>query len=159
MDLNKKRIILTGGATGIGKALLNLLLSYDVQIVVGDLYPEKIQAVPDRLFPLKCDVSRQVNVDFLFQIAEKEMGGVDIFIANAGFAYYEKIEKEDWDHIKKIYHTNLISPIYAIEKMKALNRGRAYCVVVIASAMSKLPLPGYALYASTKAALDSFAYA
>ncbi len=44
----------------------------------------------------------------------------------------------------------------ASEKMKELNYSREHMVVLTASAMSKLSMPGYALYSSTKAALDSF---
>ncbi len=61
-------------------------------------------------------------MDALFKEAKKKMGGIDIFIANAGFAYYEKIEKEDWGHIRGIVDTNFISAVYAVEKMRNLNQ-------------------------------------
>ena len=61
------------------------------------------------------------------------MGGIDLFIANAGFAYYEKIEKPDWDHLTRIYQLNVFSAIYATEKMQDLNKGRPYKVVMTAS--------------------------
>lgn len=159
MKLDKKKIILTGAASGIGKAILEKLMTYDVQIVAADLAPDKIQAVPGKVFPVKCDVSKPENIDSLMKTAVKEMGGVDIFLANAGFAYYERIEKADWQHIEKIYHTNVISPIYSLEKMMELNKGREYLVVMTASTMGLQALPGYSLYSSTKAALNSFAYA
>ncbi len=86
------------------------------------------------------------------------MGKIDICIANAGFAYYEKLQKCDYEHIHKIVAVNYIAPIYCLEKMMDINKGRQSYVVFTASAMAKLPLPGYALYSSTKAALDGFAY-
>ena len=159
MKLAQKRIVLTGASAGIGKALLDLLVQRDVQVVAADLLPEKIREVPGQVFPLRCDVSAQSEVDALFDSALEILGHIDIFIANAGFAYYEKLEQEDWGHIHKIVSTNLISPIYSIEKMRRLNRNREYLVVVNASAMAKLAMPGYALYSATKAALDSFAAA
>ena len=97
------------------------------------------------------------QIDALFAFALEKMGGVDIFIANAGFAYYEKIGAPDWDHIERIYRLNVFSPIYTLQKMRALNPSNPYCVVMTASAMAKWALPGYALYSSTKAAIDSFA--
>ncbi len=156
MELDNKRIVLTGASSGIGKELLALLLQHDVTVVVGDLSPKKV-IKNKKVTAVECDVSRPKEVDNLFKKAVKTMGGIDIFIANAGFAYYEKIGKEDWDRIEKIYRTNFISPAYAVEKMAVLNREREYMVMITASAMAKLPLPGYALYSSTKAALDSFA--
>lgn len=159
MKLDKKKIVLTGAASGIGRAVLNELLAYDVQVVAADLTPDKIKSVKGKVFPVKCDVSKPGNIDSLIKTAVKEMGGIDIFIANAGFAYYERIEKADWQHIERIYHTNVISPIYSLEKMMELNKGREYLVVITASAMGIQAMPGYSLYSSTKAALNSFAYA
>lgn len=159
MKLDKKKIVLTGAASGIGKAVLNELLKYDVQVVAADLTPDKIKSAAEKVFPVKCDVSKSANIDSLIKTAVSKMGGIDIFIANAGFPYYERIEKSDWQHIEKIYNTNVFSPIYSLEKMMELNRGREYLVVITASAMAMLAMPGYSLYSSTKAALHSFAYA
>jgi uncharacterized protein len=155
MELDSKRIVLTGASSGIGKELLEMLLAHDVTVTVGDLAPKKVKKHRN-VISLECDVSKPREVDGLFKKAIKAMGGIDIFIANAGFAYYEKIECEDWQHIEKIYRTNFMSPVYALEKMEILNKGREYMMVITASAMGKLALPGYALYSSTKAALDSF---
>jgi short-subunit dehydrogenase len=87
------------------------------------------------------------------------MSGIDLFIANAGYAYYEKIQKPDWEHIARIYQLNVFSAIYSAEKMKALNAGHPYKVVMTASSIGHLPLPGYAIYSGTKAALHAFAQA
>ena len=156
MKLDKKRIILTGASSGIGAALLEKLLEYDVKIVVGDLTPKNVKTVKGKVTAYKCDVSKKDNIDNLFKDAKKEMGGADIFIANAGFAYYEKIEKPDWKHIEKIYNVNFIAPVYCTEKMAHFTKDD-YMVVITASTMAFLGMPGYSLYSSTKAALDRFA--
>ena len=54
---------------------------------------------------------------------------------------------------------NVFAPLYALEKMRALNAGRPYKVVITASAMSFMGIPGYALYSASKAALLRFAEA
>ncbi len=158
MKLDNKRILLTGASTGIGKALLEELKKYDVKIVVGDLDPDMIEDVPGKVMSMKCDVSRAENLDLLFSYAMNEMEGIDICIANAGFAYYEVLDTEDWEHIEKIYRVNVFAPVYCMEKMKSIHADSEYTVAVTASAMAKLPLPGYALYSSTKSAIDAFAY-
>ena len=98
-------------------------------------------------------------MDNLFDFAREKMGHIDVFIANAGFAYYEKIQGACWQRIENIFQTNVFSPLYGALKMASLNEGREFAVVVTASAMAKVPMPGYALYAATKAALDAFASA
>jgi short-subunit dehydrogenase len=85
------------------------------------------------------------------------MGGIDIFIANAGFAYWERIGEPDWGRIEAIFRTNVFSPIYAVQKMQALVPGADYRVVITSSVLGQVGLEGYALYAATKAALDRFA--
>ncbi|PKL35174.1 MAG: short-chain dehydrogenase [Spirochaetae bacterium HGW-Spirochaetae-1] len=159
MNLENKKIVLTGASSGIGKAILAELKKHNVQVLVGDLEPKKVETVTGKIMAEKCDVSNPQNIDKLFASAQKKLGGIDIFIANAGFAYYEQIKKSDYDHIEKIYKVNFMAPVYITEKMKELNKGKEYMVVITASAMGKLALPGYALYSSTKAALDSFASA
>jgi len=159
MEINKKNIIITGAASGIGQAILkNIDLKFDCKILAVDLNTTHIKESPSVL-PYQCDMGKPENIDNLFDFAISKMGTVDIFIASAGFAYYEKIDKPDWHHIHKIYETNTFSPVYAAEKMKELHGTRSYTVVAIASAMAFLPLAGYALYSSTKAALNGFAHA
>lgn len=109
------------------------------------------------LRPFIADVGQPENIDELFHYALQLMNGVDLFIANAGFAYYEQIQEPDWKRIEQIYRVNVFSPIYAAAKMKAINNDRPYKMVIIASAMGRMALPGYAIYASTKAALHRFA--
>ncbi|MEO8607065.1 MAG: SDR family NAD(P)-dependent oxidoreductase [Chloroflexota bacterium] len=157
MNIHKSRIILTGAASGIGKALLAQLATYDAQILAVDINPVDLPSAKARLYAHTADLTKPDEIDSLFQIALEKMDGVDIFIANAGFAYFEKIGAPDWERIERIYRLNVFSPMYALQKMQALNSSNPYCVVMTASAMAKWALPGYALYSSTKAALDSFA--
>ncbi len=155
MQIAHKNIILTGAASGIGKALLNQLLDFEgIKIIAVDL--DVIENASDRVIPFVCDLSQQSEIDRLFKFAITQFKTIDIFIANAGFAYYEVIEKPDWQRIEKIFQVNVISPIYAFQKMKTLNIGREYFVLMTSSAMAKLAIPGYSLYGATKAALDRF---
>jgi uncharacterized protein len=155
MQIALKNIILTGAASGIGKALMNQLLDYEgVKIVAVDL--NVVENSSHKIIPFICDLSQQSEVDRLFEFALTQFQTIDIFIANAGFAYYEVIEKPDWQRIEKIFQVNVFSPIYAFQKMKNLNVGREYFVLMTSSAMAKLAIPGYALYGATKAALDRF---
>lgn len=155
MKIAHKNIILTGAASGIGKALLNQLLDFEgIRIIAVDL--NEIENTSDKIIPFVCDLSQQSEIDRLFEFAIAQFQTIDIFIANAGFAYYEVIEKSDWQRIEKIFQVNVFSPIYALQKMKALNAGRAYFVLMTCSAMAKVAIPGYSLYGATKAALDRF---
>ena len=155
MQIQHKNIIITGAASGIGKALLWQFIEFEgVMILAVDL--NEVDIVSVKVIPYICDVSKQIEIDNLFKFALAQFPTIDIFIANAGFAYYEEISTPDWQRIEKIFQVNVFAPIYSFQKMKALNIGREYFVMMTASAMAKVAIPGYALYGATKAALDRF---
>lgn len=158
MKLENKNIILTGCASGIGLELLKLLLKTNCRIIACDLNAENLDISETKsFFKYKCDVSSKTQLDSLFDFAKEKLGDIDLFIANAGFAYYEKIEGADWNHISKIFETNVMSFIYCAEKMKELHGDRPYNFVVTGSTMGLLSMPGYSLYSATKAAVRGFA--
>jgi short-subunit dehydrogenase len=160
MKFDHQVIVLTGAASGIGKELFKILSAQPIQLAAVDL------AFPQDFLPknktaqvvfLNYNLSQANAIDQLFDEVLKLWGKIDIFIANAGFAYYEKIEDVSWERIEKIFQVNTFSPIYSLLKMKNLNKGRDFYVCITASAMAKMGLAGYALYGATKAALDRFA--
>lgn len=157
-------MVITGASSGIGRALLHELARRPVEIVAVGRDEARLQeavgSVPvsrARLIPFPCDVALQSGVDDLFAYAVQEMGGIDLFFANAGFAYWERLGAPDWSRMEAIFETNVFSPIYAAEKMQALFPGEEYRVVITSSVLGRVGLEGYALYAATKAALDRFA--
>ncbi|MBW9147843.1 SDR family NAD(P)-dependent oxidoreductase [Clostridium sp. CM028] len=156
MNFKDKNIILTGASSGIGNEVLKRLSVYNANVIAVGRNVEKINNFGAYVIPYSCDVSNKEEMDKLFEYAIATLGHVDIFIANAGFAYCEEILEPDWGHIEDIFKTNVISPIYAFEKMKKLNKGKEYHVAITCSAVSKVPLPGYSLYCSTKSAIDGF---
>jgi short-subunit dehydrogenase len=164
MNIDQKRIVITGASSGIGKALLQELSGRQVQVVAVARDETRLQdavgsvgASGARVMSFACDLALQRDVDDLFEYAIHQIGGIDIFFANAGSAYWERIQEPDWGRIEAIFQTNVFSPIYAAEKMHSLFHGADYRVVITSSILGRVGLQGYALYASTKAALDRFA--
>jgi short-subunit dehydrogenase len=164
MNLDQKRIVVTGASSGIGRALLKELSRRRVRIVAVGRDEVRLREAVDsvkasqaRVMPFPCDVALQRGVDDLFAHAIQQMGGIDLFFAIAGFAYWERIQEPDWARIEAIFQTNVFSPIYAAEKMHTHFHGADYRVVITSSILGRVGLEGYALYASTKAALDRFA--
>jgi uncharacterized protein len=164
VDLNGKRVVLTGAASGIGRALLTALSRLPLEIVAADLNEARLLEVcaelPDsraRVVPMVTDVSSWAGNEALFQRALTELGAIDLFIANAGFAHYEHALTPDWERLEGLFRVNTLAPIYALQRMTALNAGRAFKVVWMASAMAQIGLPKYAAYSASKAALHRFA--
>lgn len=159
MQITDQNIILTGTASGIGAALLRRLAAYDCRIIAVDRDPSSIPAAcRAHILPYQADLSQPEAVDDLIAYAVEQIGGVDIFIANAGFAYYGDFHGTSWEQIEAIHRVNVFSPLYTITRMRALNPGREHMVVITASAIAQLPIPGYALYGATKATLNHFTW-
>ena len=155
MELNGKRMVITGATSGLGLEVLKmLLLKYDdVRILAVGRKMESLPQDP-RVFPFQCDVSSREGVDEIFNAAAEKLGGIDVFWANAGFGYYEKFGAADWDKMQSIFHTNVLSPFYSLEKMLTLYPGQKFNFMVTDSIAGQLEVPGFALYGSTKHALN-----
>jgi short-subunit dehydrogenase len=164
VQINQQRIILTGAASGIGSALLSRFATYPCRVIAADADDTRLRAAiaaisssRATITPFVGDLASPLDNERLFSVAVQAMGGIDLFVANAGFAYYETLQQADWARMERIYAVNTLAPLYAAAMMRELGASRPYKVVITCSAMGLLALPGYAVYGATKAALHHFA--
>ncbi|MDR1730381.1 MAG: SDR family NAD(P)-dependent oxidoreductase [Prevotellaceae bacterium] len=155
MRFHNKKIVITGATSGIGLELIKQLQPFHPEIIAVGRAIEKIPAIP-RVYPFAADISTQKGVDSVFDFALEKFGNIDIFIANAGFGYYEKIKSPDWEHAGRIFSTNVLSPIFGLEKMLEICKEREFTYAVTDSGLGRVYMPGYALYCGTKYALHGF---
>jgi uncharacterized protein len=164
MDLAGAKVVVTGAASGIGRALLHELDAFAVRGLAVDCDEAGLRAAVadlpgrDRWQVLACDVGSDAGVDAVLA-GVAALGGVDVFFANAGFAYYERFGATDWEHAEAIFRVNVLSPLVTLARLEARAAGRPFTFVITGSSMARLGLPGYALYSATKAALDQFSAA
>ena len=152
-----KKIVLTGANSGIGLETLKLLVKGDNRILAVDLYIDKISEFDkDKVIPMACDVSTKENVDLIFETATQKLGGIDIFYANAGFPYYERMNYVDWERIENIFKVNVYSPIYTYQKYIEYLGGKQGHLAITVSAIGKMAMPGYTLYSASKFAMQGF---
>lgn len=155
--ISNKKIVLTGANSGIGLETLKLLAKDGNKILAVDLKTDKIDTFDKTTVTgFICDISTQENVDSIFDKATEVLGDIDIFIANAGFPYFEKMDYVNWNKIDKIFKVNTYSPIYSYQKLVEYKKGKPAQIAITISAMGKMGMPGYALYASTKFALQGW---
>ncbi|MCM1169830.1 MAG: SDR family NAD(P)-dependent oxidoreductase [Bacteroides sp.] len=162
MKLENLRILITGASSGIGRVLTERLAAgCGNRIVAVARHTEAIPQVPGVVFPLAADFSKPEDIDRTFRYMLETLGGIDLCIANAGFAYRERIEEPDWRHSERIFNLNTLGQIHMLQHFLQANKegGNAkvpkYFVSLI-SAVAMVQLPYYALYCSSKSAIDGF---
>ncbi len=155
--INGKKIVLTGATSGIGLEVLKLLVNGDNKILAAGRNLAALESFDKtKVIPYKCDVSTKENVDKLFLDADKLLGGIDIFYANAGFGYYEEFKDVSWERIDSLLSTNVISVMYSYQKYREYLAGRIGHFAITISAMGKMAISGYAVYGASKFALQGF---
>lgn len=157
MKIEGKNIVLTGASSGIGLEVLKLLSKYEgVRIVAAARDTETIPQQQHTIYPFPVDLSNREGVDALFDYAYSVLGHIDIFMANAGISYLEKLSTPDWEHIEGIFSLNVFSPIYSLEKLLEKRNGRKVFFTCTSSGVAMVPLSYYSLYTSTKSATRLF---
>ena len=155
--IDNKTIVLTGASSGIGLEVLKLLAKgKGNRILAVARHVDNIQYFADNVTAFSCDISTQAGVDRLFEKAEELFGKIDLFYANAGFPYYEEFNYTDWDRVDAMFRTNTISPIYTYSKYIRHLNGRPGILAYTVSAIGEMAMPGYAIYSSSKFALNGF---
>ena len=155
--LRNQKIVLTGANSGIGLEFLRIVSAEKSNTVLAaDIRSDNLTGFGANVVPFICDISSQEGVDALFEKAAEVLGDITLFYANAGFAYFEVMRRPDWDRTRRIFETNVFSPLYSFQKYAAFLAGRPGRFAVSISAMGKMAMPGYALYSATKFALHGF---
>ena len=163
MHIERKVAIVTGGASGIGAALAHRFAAEGAAaIVVADVDIERADAVARTLgahaLAVRCDVSRESEIQSLVRAARDRFGRVDIYISNAGIlGPAGGIEVADvvWDSMWKIH---VMAHVWAARAVipEMLERGEGYFLVT-ASAAGLLNIVETAPYGVTKHAAVAFA--
>jgi len=155
MKLCGKRYLITGASSGLGLAIVKQLIRIKGTVITAVARNvEPLDKLP-RVFSLSLDVTKPENIEAMLDKAINWMGGIDCVITCAGFGYYERFCNRDYGHIERVFQTNVLSPMYTLERFLAKTKGEV-AFVSISSMLGKFGLPGMALYSSTKHALAGF---
>ena len=161
MDVKNKRVIVTGAASGIGKALCKAFHQAEAKSVIAvDINLDGAQETADSVdgIAVKANVGNEKDIINLIEKADEHVGGIDIFCSNAGIGgvpgFFE-VEASDWQNI---WDVNVQSHIFAAKHVlpQMLERGEGY-LMNTSSAAGLLTQIGSAGYSVTKAAAVSFA--
>ncbi|SHM58568.1 SDR family NAD(P)-dependent oxidoreductase [Gracilibacillus kekensis] len=138
MDLTGKVAVVTGGANGIGKAIVEALRSSNAKVAVIDLnqYPQQEN---NDLFYIQADVSQKKDIDHMVDQVISHFGRIDILVNNAGISTMDSfvdIREEDWDKTMDVNAKGVQLCSQAIAK-KMQQQGNGGKIINIASQAGK----------------------
>lgn len=146
-----RRCIVTGGASGIGAALVASLLIEGARVAVID---RETSGAPSGSIPITADLSHAVAVEKAFEEAMAALGGVDVLFNNAGIASTTSVVDclaEEWDSVLAV---NVRAVGLGIRAVLPSMLAQGYGVIVsTSSAAALVGLPDRAAYSASKAAV------
>jgi len=160
----EKVALITGASRGIGRAIAERLAHDGYAIVVNyTKSADQAQSLVQRLtqqggraLAVQGDVSRQADVTTLFERAVAEFGRLDVLVNNAGiFAAGIPLEHITDEHYDALFNTNVRGLIYASQAASRYFDERGGQIINLSSVLGNQAAPYTAVYAATKAAVDS----
>lgn len=155
-DLTGKRIIVTGGASGMGQSVVETLSEWGAKIVSCDLNAEAGEAIAAAAGAefVVCNVAEEASVQEAVKLAVEKLGGLDVLIHAAGIAPgspAEDITLESWNKVMSINATGTFLTNVAVFPYFKANGGGS--ILNFASAAGVQGYIGKAHYAASKGAV------
>ena len=166
VDLRGKRILITGASSGIGEAGALKLAREGATVVVAARRQELLDDVVDRIIDTggearahACDLSDLDAVDDLVATVERDLGGIDVLINNAGRSIRRPLAEslDRWHDVERTMALNYYSPLRLIRGLAPGMRARGDGHVINVSTWGVLSesTPLFAVYNASKAALSA----
>ena len=145
------RVVVTGGASGIGAAVTAQLLARGARVAVLDL---TVDAVAKGAVGLRCDVADRSSVQQAVDTAAETLGGIDVVVNNAGVGALGTVADNDdaeWSRVLDVNVTGIARVSAAA--LPHLRRSRTPAIVNTSSIAATHGLPDRALYSASKGAV------
>lgn len=172
LDMDKiltgKRAIVTGGTKGIGRAVAETLLGAGAAVAICGRRQESVDQTVEELrgptggniIGTAADVRSETDVRGLFEFVDRELGGSDILINNAGLGIFRPVADLSVEEWKQVIDTNLTGVFLCSREALRRYRGASESFIVnISSLAGKNPFVGGAAYNASKFGLNGFSEA
>ena len=163
--LGGKNAVVTGGGSGIGRAIALRFARAGARVAIVDITSESATAVAGEAMALggtamavACDVSRQNDVIDAFQRIEAQLGPVDILVNSAGVAHIGNVEQTTEEDLDRLYAVNVKGVYNCLKAAVASMKGRGGAILNIASVAATVGIPDRFAYSMTKGAVLTMTY-
>jgi len=158
--LNGKTAVITGGATGIGRAAAKRFIEEGAFVFLFGRRQEALDAAVADLGPnaraVKGSVSDLADLDQLYAAVKTERGTLDIVLANAGTGSLLPLGEITAEHIDEIFDTNVKGTTFTIQKaLPLMSEGGS--IILTGSSAGTTGAPAMSIYSASKAAVRNLA--
>ncbi|MEZ4234021.1 MAG: SDR family NAD(P)-dependent oxidoreductase [Polyangiaceae bacterium] len=162
-SLALRKVLITGGTRGIGRALAEALVSEGAEVLVCGRSQEAVDATRRALGVrgVACDITNPRGRERLLSVVRGELAGLDVLVNNAGVQFeHDLCAGLDLERATREIDLNLIAPIALTQTLLPLLLASGDgCLVNLTSALGVVPAPRAPVYSATKAAFSAWSQA
>ena len=158
----KKIILISGCSSGIGRSLAISLGQLGHIVYAGARQIEDLTGIANHVIPVQLDVNQEEHIKGVMNQIEKEQGGLDILINNAGYGAMGPLAEVPISQVRNQFETNVFAPLMMAQKALALlQKARSNdplskpMIVNIGSSAGLFTLPFSGVYGASKAAIHA----
>ena len=160
VNLDGKKALVTGATSGIGGAIVDVLIAAGVKVIAQGRSVERLEALRQKHPHIICEQADFAESDQIEKLAQRVIdnyGGVNILINNAGIGYTENVIDLDIAAFDRLLSINL-KAVFILCKIlgKVMVRQRDGYIINIGSGASTTPIAGMASYCASKYGLLGF---
>ena len=154
--LDGKTAVVTGGSSGIGYATARKIKELGAKVIITGRNPEAVDKAAGEIgaVGLVADQASLGDTDALVEFAKEELGGVDVLFINAGIAAFAPVEHLTEEQFDATMNINFKGAFFTLQKFLPILRDGA-SVINLSSINAYTGMPNTAVYAASKAALNS----
>ncbi len=155
MRLKNKIAIITGAASGLGKAIAEMYLKEGARVVLSDINPY-LDKLPEEARFFKADTSKKEEVEALVEFTLKEFGSLDIIVNNAGIGSLEEIAEMSDETWEKVISINLNGVFYGLRAAAAYMKEKKIkgSIINMASILGQVGFSGAGAYCASKGGVN-----
>ncbi|XDD52238.1 SDR family NAD(P)-dependent oxidoreductase [Leptospira sp. WS92.C1] len=154
-----KTIVVTGGSSGIGEAILGILSKIDCKLINLSRTPpslfKKKDSILANLIHIPTDIGSEKEIDKAVKKISKEYRGIDVLFANAGVTTHSRFDGTRIETFRKTFDINFFGPIYLIQRLLPQIKLNTGTVIATSTVSGLYGIPGRSAYSSSKSALHS----